>query len=269
VLDGDVISSIKHPAVAAARRAATGGAFLVEGLNLVSQALGAGAPVQSVFVRDPVEDDAAALLGAARKAGVGCHVVTKGVFFRILDLGYETSACILAAVRVEPVAPARALSLVDAGSCLLVGESIQDPRNVGVLVRNADAFGAAGAVFTSDSANPYSRESVRSSTGSVFRVPLTLTSALPAFLEELKAKSVTIVGTSAQAEMPCWDVEIARPCAVAVGNETEGLSPQAKDLCDVLVAIPMGGGAHSFNVTVAAGIVLYEMARQAAIQRAR
>ena len=247
-----------------ARRGATGGTFLVEGLNLTSQALTARAPVQSVFLRDPVEDDAVALLESAGAAGVDCHVVTKGVFFRILGLGYETSARVLASVRAEPVSPAQTVSSVDAGSCLLVGESIQDPRNVGVLVRNADACGATAAVFTSDSANPYSRESVRSSTGSVFRMPLTLTDDLAGFLEELKRRSVAIVGTSAQADTPCWDIEVSRPCAIVVGNETDGLSDRTRDLCDVLVAIPISGGAHSFNVTVAAGIVLYEVSRQAA-----
>jgi TrmH family RNA methyltransferase len=263
----NIISTLKHPAVVAARegigqvgrQAAT--AFLADGHRLVSQAIRSGAPIESVFFLHPfagAED--AALLERARDAGLACHLVTKGVFFRLLGLGYETSVGALAVVRRPASADAAQLARGDA--CVLVGEQIQDPRNVGVLVRTADAWKISCAVFTSGSADAYSRASVRSSTSSIFRVPLAIVSDLPACLGRLKANSVRIIGTSAHAELPCWEADLSAPCAIVLGNESAGLSEAVRKVCDEVVTIPMHGGAESLNVTVAGGIMLYERARQ-------
>jgi len=271
----DVISTVKHPDVVAARRrlGRVGGkpatSFLVDGQRLVSQALESQVPVERVFLLDPVEEEQLALLGRARELGVACHAVTRGVFFRILGLGYETSVKVLAVVgRPQSGHPAfpDATELIEGDMCVLVGESIQDPRNVGVLIRTVDAWGLVCAVFSGDSGDPYSRASVRSSTGSAFRVPVTIAAHLVEYLERLKQRSVRLIGTSARAATPCWEADLSGPCAILFGNESVGLSAPAREVCDLLVSIPMTGGAHSFNVTVAAGIVLYERARQRSVR---
>jgi TrmH family RNA methyltransferase len=264
--DREVIDSVKHPLVAEARRRAGQPdrpgtkAYLVDGLPLVSQALDAAAPIERLFFLHPPDEMHAAFLERAQRSGVECLLVTRGVFFRILGLGYETAVRVIALVR-RP-APCDVAQLVRGQGCILVGERIQDPRNVGVMVRTADAWGLAGAVFSQDSADPWCRASVRSTTGSVFRVPVTLTERLGDDIERLEAQSIRVVGTSAHAERACWEVDLTGPCAVVFGNESDGLSPELKDACDLLVRIPMWGGAHSLNVTVAAGILLYERARQ-------
>jgi TrmH family RNA methyltransferase len=270
----EIITSIKHPAVAEARRrvARSGGqapqAFLADGRKLVTQALDAGAPIEAVFFLEPADPpELRALLQRARDAGLGCHVARRGVFFRILDLGYETSVGVLAVVR-RPAPAGRLADLLAAGAaaefCALVGERIQDPRNVGVLVRTADAFGLAAAVFIADSADPWCRPAVRSTTGSVFRVPIRLPADLPGALADLKTAGVRIIGSSAGAPGASWQADLAGPCALVVGNETQGLTDELAAVCDEIVTIPMSGGAHSFNVTVAAGILAYERARQMA-----
>ena len=73
-----------------------------------------------------------------------------------------------------------------------------------------------------------------------------------------------VVGTSAHADVACWETDLSPPCAVVVGTESTGLSDAAAEACDLLVSIPMCGSADSYNVTVAAGVVLYEVMRQAA-----
>jgi TrmH family RNA methyltransferase len=145
---------------------------------------------------------------------------------------------------------------------MLVGEGIRDPRNVGVLIRTADAVGAAAAAFTEDSADPYCRASVRSSTGSILSLPVALSDDLPSFLVGLRDTGVRVVGTSAHADLTCGEADLSLPCAVVVGTESTGLSDAAAEACDLLVSIPMHGSADSYNVTVAAGIVLYEVMRQ-------
>jgi len=266
-LRDDVIATIKHPAIVQARQsigqAGREGptSFLVDGHSLVSQAVAAGAPVERLFFLAPVEGAKhRALLEDAQTRGIECHRVSKGIFFRLLGLGYETSVRVLAVVRrktspetTQPTGP---------GTCVLVGERIQDPRNIGVLIRTADAYGTSHAVFSAGSADPFCRASVRSTTGSIFRVPLTIAEDVAGCLGRLAESGMKIVGTSAQAARLCWEEDLSGPCAIVLGNETAGLSDGAKALCDALVSIPMSGGAHSFNVTVAAGIVFYERARQ-------
>jgi TrmH family RNA methyltransferase len=265
------ISSIKHPAVTAVRQAlgqAGGGratAYLVEDAKMVTQALAAGAPLETVLYLGPVEPpEDGRVLQAVRDAGVECHGVTRGVFFRVLDLGYETATRVLATVRAEPLPASRLSDLIDGSACFLVGEQIQDPRNVGVLIRTADGLGVRAAIFTADSADPYSRACVRSTTGSILRVPLVVADHLPGVLDALRTRGVRIIGTSAHAVTACWDADPSPPCALLLGNETTGLSPEAQAACDVLVTIPMQGEASSLNVTVAAGALLYEVARQGA-----
>jgi len=263
----EVVSSIKHPAVADARRSLgqVGGqeatSFLADGGRLVSQALDAPVAVRRIFFLEPVEGEEAGLLRRARDAGAPCTVVTRGVFFRVLALGYETSVRVLAVVERPTWAPVG--GSMEGDACVLAGEGMQDPRNVGVLIRTVDAWGLPGAIFSEDSADPYSRASVRSSTGSAFRVPVTRAAHLTEYLAGLRRKSVRIIGTSAQAGTPCWDADLSGPCVVLLGNEGVGLSDEVRDVCDLLVSVPMFGGAHSLNVTVAAGIVLYERARRA------
>jgi TrmH family RNA methyltransferase len=265
----EVVTTIKHPAVAAARRSigeaggAGASAFRVEGRKLVSEALAAGAAVEAVFALAPVDDPAdAAVVRSAEGAGVKCWAVSRGIFFRLLGLGYETSVRVLATVKIPAPSLAEAIESASDDAPVLVGERIQDPRNVGVLIRTADGWGVKTVIFSEGCADPYSRQSTRSSTGSIFRVRLAAGFSSTEMLEALRARGMRIIGTSAGAGISCWEADLSPPCAIVVGNESSGLSEEARALSDVLVRIPMFGGAHSFNVTVAAGILLCEAARQ-------
>ncbi len=259
------VSTIKHPAVAEARRRTgqLGGhradCHLADGYRLVHQAVEAQAPVEALFFLDEPGKAHAALLERAEALGIPCYAAGRGVFFKVLGLGYETSVNVLAVLRRPPPA-----DLTEAEGCALVGERIHDPRNVGVLVRTADAHGLPLVAFSADSADPYSRAAVRSSTGSIFRLRVALPRELPEALSALRDRGLRVIGTSARGGASCWDADLAGPCAVVLGNETEGLSDAARAACTEMVTVPMCGGAHSLNVTVAAGILLYERARQLA-----
>ena len=262
-----LVKSIKHPAVAAARagtvRDGDAPAFLVDGHRLVERALEARAEIDSLFFLKPMEEAEEALRERAADAGVPCFLARKGVFFKVLDLGYETSVRVLASVRRPPSGDVR--DRIGPHTAVLVGESIQDPRNVGVMIRTADAWDDTCAVFSADSADPYSRAAVRSTTGSIFRVPPVLADDLPGYLRMLKEVGVRVIGSSARAGRPCRDADLTGACALVLGNESVGMSKDAAAACDETVTVPMrGGGADSLNVTVAAGILLYERARQRA-----
>jgi len=265
--DIEVISSIKHPAIAQAKAdlARLAGkwheTYPIEGCGMLRQALAAGAPLRQVFFREPADStEAQALIARLRSQSILCSRVRRGVFARILALGYETSIDLLATVQARPYGLDDLEALRGERAIVLMGERIQDPRNVGVLIRNADAWGVRLAIF-GDSADAYSRAGVRSTTGSIFRVPIIQTTELLPAIFRLKELGFRIFGSSAAALTPLWQARLAPPCVLVVGNESTGMSEDLRRQCDELVKIPMYGGAHSLNVTVAAGVLLYEATR--------
>lgn len=167
---------------------------------------------------------------------------------------------IVAVVRWRP----RALSelAVPAGDALvLVCDEIHDPGNLGTLVRTADAAGAAGVVVCggTDPAHP---TALRSSLGTMFRLPIHAAALLDDVFTWSQAQGLATVATSAKADGQLWETVLPRRLAVLVGSEAMGLPREAVERCDVRLRIPMFGTATSLNVSVAAGIVLYEALRQ-------
>ncbi len=147
---------------------------------------------------------------------------------------------------------------------LVVCDRPTSPGNLGTIIRSADAFGACGVLVTGHTADLYDPQCIRASIGTLFHVPFC---ALPStekaldFLDSLPQR-LTRVGTSAHGTMGLHEAELSGPTALLVGNETFGLSRAWKEQCDLLVRIPIYGGASSLNLGCATSICLYEIARQ-------
>jgi tRNA G18 (ribose-2'-O)-methylase SpoU len=134
-----------------------------------------------------------------------------------------------------------------------------NPGNLGTIVRSADAFGAAGVVVCGHSTDVYDPRTVRASTGSLFSVPVVRAEAPEPVLAHFAG--LTVVGTDESGTVDVADADLSGPTLLLVGNETTGLSATWRSACDVVVRIPIGGGASSLNAATAAGIVLYEARR--------
>lgn len=262
----EAVSGIKHPAfrdaVALTRaggRTATG-RYLVEDLELVRQALQTDTDVFAVFAS---YESASELEGLCASRQVPLYLLGGGLITKLLGTSYETATTAVAVVRQQTIPPLDLLRR--ATGLVLCGEKIQDPRNVGVLVRTAEAAGCAGLLLSSDSSEPFSRQAVRSTTGSIVRVPLALTPDLPATLTEMKARGAAILVSSGEASDLVYDADLSpRPLVIVMGNEQHGVSPAVESLADRHVRLPMARtGVDSLNVTVAAGALLYEAVRQA------
>lgn len=145
------ITSIKDPAVVEARKAVApgGGAYLVDGAGFALQAIDASPGVQTVFLlAGTTDDETPTLLEACRRRQIRCATLSRGVFFKVLGLGYETAVSALAVIARPP--EGRLPEALATDFCLLAGETIQDPRNVGVIVRTADGMGPTQAAFSAD-----------------------------------------------------------------------------------------------------------------------
>jgi TrmH family RNA methyltransferase len=143
----------------------------------------------------------------------------------------------------------------------LVADDVRDPGNLGTLIRTLDAAGGQ-AVVVHAGTDPTHSNALRASLGTTFRVPVYRAATLDVLFAWSARHGVTTLATSAKADHALWEMPVQLPIAVLVGNEGEGLAAETVARCDTRVAIPMLGTATSLNVSVAAGVVLYEVRRQ-------
>lgn len=135
------------------------------------------------------------------------------------------------------------------------------PGNLGTVVRSADAFGAHGVIVTGHAADPYDPQAVRASTGSLFAVPVVRVPSASTVVDWLPS-GVHVVGTDETGDTDLAGCDLTRAAMLVIGNETAGMSAAWRTVCHRIARIPIGGSASSLNAATAAGITLYEAARQ-------
>jgi len=145
---------------------------------------------------------------------------------------------------------------------ILVLEEISDPQNLGACLRTADAAGVDAVVYTRSNTAPVNATVRKVASGAVDTVNLVPVTNLNRVLKQLQHKSVWLVGTAGEATMSLYEQDLRGPLALVMGSEGRGLRRLTRETCDFLVAIPMAGQLRSVNVSVAAGIVLFEARRQ-------
>jgi len=171
--------------------------------------------------------------------------------------------------RVNPVALTHSLDEVlegveQAGAMplVLVLDGVTDPHNLGACLRVADGAGAQAVVAPKDHAVGVNATVAKVASGAAETVPYLMVTNLARMLGELKERDIWVVGTSDRAERSIYDIELNRPIALVLGAEGQGLRALTAKTCDELVSIPMQGAVESLNVSVAAGVCLYEVLRQ-------
>ena len=150
---------------------------------------------------------------------------------------------------------------------VVVMVGVQDPGNVGTIIRSAEAFGATGVVAARGTADPWSPKALRASAGSALRLPVLRGMAVPVLLAQLKMARVKIIAAGARSLDAASDVnelsaDLREPAAIFIGSEGSGLPPEVLHAADATISIPMSEAVESLNAGVAASVVLFEAARQ-------
>ncbi len=143
----------------------------------------------------------------------------------------------------------------------LILETLQDPGNMGTIIRSSEAAGVAGVIIGGASCDPYSQKVVRSTMGAIFRVPFIISENLSADIEKLKKNGVFIYGAHLNGT-PLYEENLNKPVAFLIGNEGNGLSDEVAATADGLIRIPMEGSVESLNAAVSATLLAYEAYRQ-------
>ena len=149
----------------------------------------------------------------------------------------------------------------------VVLDGVEDPRNLGAVIRTVECAGAHGVFVPERRASGLTETVAKAAAGALEYVPVARAANVVRLLEELKGRGVWTIGTEAEAETSYTDWDWTQPCALLLGGEGEGLRRLVREHCDVLVSIPLRGRIESLNVSVAAGIVLYEAVRQRTARR--
>lgn len=225
----------------------------LEGIHLVVEALHSGLELTTVFVVQGHEN----LLDE----------LNLNDSIEVLSLPPEVLA---SAVSTESPQPIAALArprnwawdqLLVAQSLLIVLSGIQDPGNLGAILRSAEAFAATGVICLTGTVSRWNPKAMRASAGSVFRLP-TLTASENKCFERLKAAGIRTLATSSHEAEPVGNQDLTGPVALVIGSEGSGLSAELAAQCDARITIPCPGPVESLNAAVAASILLYEASRQ-------
>jgi RNA methyltransferase, TrmH family len=266
-------------------------AIAVEGPKLIEDALRHGLEAEAVMVSESAERHMEPILRAASASDAG---IARSRVFRTTDKIFESMSGTEAPQGVAALFRQRTWDFEDllrgagagagagpaAGAqefgergakglpLIVVMAGVQDPGNVGTVLRSAEAFGATGAVAARGTADPWSPKAVRASAGSALRLPLLRGMALPVLLAQLKVSHVAVIaaatansggGSTPRGETPA---DFSKPCAIFIGSEGAGLPHEVESAADARMAISMVKSVESLNAGVAASILLYEAARQ-------
>lgn len=253
------ITSTQNPRIRALRdlhqskgRAASG-CYLVEGAKLCAEAL-RDASVETLLVDEARAETYAALIAKARDVLLApAHVIAAAS-------DAKTPQGIVASVRLP-----RPLDLDEARSAVLILDGVQDPGNVGTMLRTAEAAGFSGALLSPTCADAFAPKVVRATMGSIFRLPL-WRGALSEALSDLRRRRFSLVCTALGGE-PFYEraKTLRPPFGLVIGSEGQGVSGAVAAQCDVSVMLPMRGRAESLNAAVAAGILMYGLTERASI----
>jgi len=206
----------------------------------------------------------AQLLEAARAAGIAVEETSGDALDRLTGEAPHqgvVARCRAAAERTEGELPAYLASLAGP-PLLLVLDGIQDPHNLGACLRSADAAGARAVILPRDNAAPLTPVVRKVASGAAESLAIFRVANLARVLDVLKDAGIWLVGTAGDAGQELYDVDLTAPTALVLGAEGTGLRRLTSEKCDRLVRIPMAGTVESLNVSVAAGVCLFEAARQ-------
>ena len=274
----ETIASRKNPLVLLMRRVAQGdaderGRVLLDGLHLVQEARAAGLPLATAAFTTKVlaAPDGAARRLATTLAGLGCRVahVSDAVMEAMSPASTPSGVVALAARPRHELASVLPPAVKHPFLCVAAG--VQDPGNVGAIVRVAEAGGASGVIVTGNSADPYGWKALRGAMGSAFRLPIVREPDVDGVLAALREAGVRVLATAPAAaangggvisRRSFSDKPLTGACAFLLGGEGPGLPEGVIAAADGVITIPMEPPVESLNVAVSAGLIIYEARRQ-------
>jgi TrmH family RNA methyltransferase len=255
------ISSRQNPIVRRFRALSQGSTedLLLDGAHLLEEALASDLPIEVVAIHDALADGPLGRLAErAERTGARLIAVSESVMGALSPVRQPSGIVAIAGRRAVPLERA----LDDPPQMVMMLAAVQDPGNVGAIIRAAEACGATGVITAEGTADPFGWKAIRGSMGSIFRVRVATRQPLDAAVEAARARGVHIYAAVPAGGVPLCECNLRGATAVLLGGEGPGLAAHLVDLADRTLSIPMRPPVESLNVATAAAIILYEAHRQ-------
>lgn len=232
------------------------GKFVIEGINLVEEAISKNAPIEIIIVSDDFNFDESRMNLEDRE---GTFTVSRSIFERISNA--ENGSGVLAVVKKTPVTEDRLASLDDDANVLVL-DRVQDPGNIGTMIRTAVAAGYKMIAVVKGTADIYSPKVLRATAGMVFDIPIVYADNAEDMAALLGKLGKRICVTVPRGGLPYYERDLSKGIALVIGNEGNGISDELIELADERLTIPMYGDIESLNAAVSAAILMYEAVRR-------
>lgn len=238
--------------------------FIAEGVRLVEECGDTDWPVEICIYTEKAAAQPRTRAIIERLSATNCRmiIVSEEIYCKISDTDQPQG--IMAIVKKRHLTVEHLLVASDKPPLFVVLDGIQDPGNVGTIIRTADAAGCTGIIALKGSADIFAGKTVRATMGSLFHLPVIEGLSQAELLLTLKQNGIKLLATCLQQSVAYYQADYTGPAAIVLGNEGQGVNPQLINAADSRLIIPLIGQAESLNVAVAAGIILYEAVRQRA-----
>jgi 23S rRNA (guanosine2251-2'-O)-methyltransferase len=236
------------------------------GINPVLEALRSGRPIQRLLVADQrkADRDLKEIFRLAKSSGVELRMASRDALNR--EAPQAAHQGVIAFVSAQGYAEFDDVLKIPAQKCqvplFLILDGIEDPRNLGAILRTADAAGVHGVIIPERRAAGLTDTVAKAAAGALEYVPVAKVVNIVNTIETLKKIGIWIAGAEAGGDTVYWDADFIRPTALVLGGEDKGVRRLVREHCDYLVSLPLLGKINSLNVSVAAGALLFEVLRQ-------
>ncbi|HYA88984.1 MAG TPA: RNA methyltransferase [Nitrospirota bacterium] len=234
-------------------------AFLIEGIKMVEEALRDDLGVKTVVAAPSlIQRHGKGVLKLSESKGINIIWVTERLMDVLADS--KTPQPVMAVVQMKLDTEESLLN--HEARLIVVAHQLQDPGNLGTIIRTAEAAGTSGIAITSNTVDPFNAKAVRASMNSILRLPVVPVGDVAAFIQKCRLAGFQTIATALNGDKTHFAIDLTKPTAVIVGQEGAGLPPGIMAAIDLRVRIPMAEAIDSLNVATAAAVVLYEAMRQ-------
>ena len=230
--------------------------FVAEGIRICNDAFLSHAKISSLIICEDIIEKNSELISKIKKVSDNSYVLSKSLFNAVSDTkSPQGMICVIKALDNPTL-----FDKIKSNGKFLALENIQDPSNLGTILRTAEAVGVSGVILSADCCDIYSPKVVRGSMGAVFRLPFISVESIEDYIISNKNINfyASVVDNDAE---KVTDFVFEEPCVLLIGNEGNGLKKSTVELCDKKLTIPMNGRAESLNASAAAAILIWEMVK--------
>ncbi len=226
--------------------------YIIEGFRFVKEAIKSNASLEYIIFTQEFYEREKEFINSLEELKIKVVIMTKNLLDEICDT--ENPQGIIAVAEFKN-------SVLDLGNMIILVDKVQDPGNMGTIIRTAHAVGASGIIITKGTVDIYNDKVLRSSMGSIFYIPIIEDYDL-SLVKDLKSQGYKLLVSSLQGENNFFEEDLTGKVIIAVGNEGNGVSDEVYSISDIKVKIPMPGNSESLNVAIATSVMMYEKLRQ-------